>query len=174
MAVTGPRAAYVLALALLVICSSGIADYPNRPGTAAAEPPAIRRADAIPQGRSARGIDVVFYGSGAQVEYDFEVAPGADPGAVKLAVSGADDLRVDGGGDLVLRVGEREIRQGRPIVYQRSAGERVPRDGHYVLRGSEVRFAVDAYDRSKPLVIDGTLLNPSQVPDENWLIAGPR
>jgi len=35
------------------------------------------------------GIDLVYYGNQRQLEYDFVVAPGADPGAIKLAVAGA-------------------------------------------------------------------------------------
>jgi hypothetical protein len=35
-----------------------------------------------------RGIDLVYYGNGRQLEYDFIVAPGADPGVITLA-SGA-------------------------------------------------------------------------------------
>ena len=33
------------------------------------------------------GIDLVYYGSQSQLEYDFVVAPGATPGAISLEVS---------------------------------------------------------------------------------------
>ena len=38
------------------------------------------------------GIDVVFYGNQEQLEYDFVLAPGADPGQIALAMNGAARL----------------------------------------------------------------------------------
>ena len=46
------------------------------------------------------GVDVVYYGAGGQLEYDFVVGPGADASQVALKFEGADDLRVDTNGDL--------------------------------------------------------------------------
>jgi hypothetical protein len=48
------------------------------------------------------GVDVVYYGNRRQLEYDFNVAAGADANLIRLGVEGADGLRIDGGGDLVL------------------------------------------------------------------------
>jgi len=48
------------------------------------------------------GVDVVFYGNQRQLEYDFVVAPGADPKAIRLDVEGARKLRVSARGDVVL------------------------------------------------------------------------
>src|SRR5439155_49910 len=31
------------------------------------------------------GIDLIYYGNGRQLEYDFVVSPGADPAAIRLA-----------------------------------------------------------------------------------------
>ena len=39
------------------------------------------------------GIDVVYYGSDRHLEYDFVLAPGADPGIIELAYEGADRMR---------------------------------------------------------------------------------
>ena len=36
------------------------------------------------------GMDIVYYGNQGQLEYDFVVAPGADPGLVTLAFEGAE------------------------------------------------------------------------------------
>src|SRR5437879_1232125 len=35
------------------------------------------------------GVDAVYHGNQRQLEYDFRVAPGADPGAIRLAFTGA-------------------------------------------------------------------------------------
>ncbi len=49
------------------------------------------------------GIDLVYYGNQRRLEYDFVVAPGADPGRIMLGFEGAEKLEVDAQGDLVLR-----------------------------------------------------------------------
>src|SRR5690349_2202042 len=44
------------------------------------------------------GIDLVFHGRDQLLEYDFEVAPGSDPGTIRLRFENADSLRVDASG----------------------------------------------------------------------------
>ena len=46
------------------------------------------------------GVDVVYYGNQRQLEYDFVVAPGTDPGAIRLHFQGADPLTLDTQGNL--------------------------------------------------------------------------
>src|SRR5215471_3997939 len=46
------------------------------------------------------GIDAVYYGTGNQLEYDFVVAPGADPRAIRLQWDGADRVSIGKDGDL--------------------------------------------------------------------------
>ncbi|MEO6121983.1 MAG: hypothetical protein ABIW46_08145, partial [Acidimicrobiales bacterium] len=70
------------------------------------------------------GIDVVYRGQGAALEYDFVVHPGADPSTIAVAVEGADALTPAAGGDLVASVGASEIRQSAPVVYQERGGAR--------------------------------------------------
>jgi hypothetical protein len=121
------------------------------------------------------GVDLVYYGNqSGQLEYDFVVAPGADPKIITLNVeeglappkraSRAAPLCLDPNGDLMLREGGGDIRFQKPVVYQQDGqGRRHYIDGHYLLRaaqsGSEypksrISFEVAAYDHSKPLVID--------------------
>ncbi|MBI4166258.1 MAG: hypothetical protein HY508_11055 [Acidobacteria bacterium] len=65
------------------------------------------------------GIDLVYYGNQGQLEYDFVVAPGADPRCLVLAVMGANDLEVDDGGDLVTQAGlSVQACFHKPRVYQ--------------------------------------------------------
>jgi uncharacterized repeat protein (TIGR01451 family) len=106
------------------------------------------------------GIDLVYHGSGWQLEFDFLVAAGAEPGAITLAFHGAELLEIDPHGELLVRVAGREIRWLKPILYQQIAG--IPREvaGGYVLRAgsaAQVGFQVGDYDRSLPLVIDPVL-----------------
>ena len=102
------------------------------------------------------GIDLVYYGARQQrLEYDFVVAPGADPRAIRLGFEGVDRFEVDRDGDLLLHVGDAALRFARPLVYQTVAGVRREIPGGWVRDGAfTVGFKVAAYDRSAPLVID--------------------
>ena len=105
------------------------------------------------------GVDLVYYGNQRQVEYDFVVAPGADPSDIKLGFDGIEALSVDDAGDLVLKSGGAEIRQHRPVIYQEADGGRAIVSGRYLLTGShQVAFEISNYDKSKPLVIDPVLV----------------
>jgi hypothetical protein len=98
------------------------------------------------------GVDLVYYGEQRQLEYDFVVAPGADPALIALRLEGAT-ASLDKGGNLI--VGEARFR--KPVVYQEGAGGRTFVDGRYLLHGQRAGFTVAKYDRSKPLVIDPAL-----------------
>jgi hypothetical protein len=104
------------------------------------------------------GIDLVYYGDQGQLEYDFVVAPGADPRQIRIAFDGATSLRVDKDGDLLLRASGESWRFRKPVLYQRVRGEKQPIAGHYTLHGRQVRFTVSSYDVSLPLVIDPVLV----------------
>ena len=71
--------------------------------------------------RSIRGIDLVYYGRPQQLEYDFVVAPGADPSTIKLAFAGVDDATVDARGDLVLQTAGGPLRFQRPVITRPTA-----------------------------------------------------
>ncbi len=104
------------------------------------------------------GVDLVYYGNQRQLEYDFIVRPGADPRVIALEVEGADRLEVDERGDLVVHVGNRQVRQHKPVVYQEIHDVRYKIEGRYVLRGSgRVQFQLGSYDRTQTLVIDPVL-----------------
>jgi hypothetical protein len=104
------------------------------------------------------GVDVVFHGNQQRLEYDFIVAPGADPHAIALDVEGAKRMRITPRGDLVMGVGQSELAMLKPVVYQELAGQRREVAGNFVLRGPHrIGFALGPYDDSQPLVIDPTL-----------------
>src|SRR5205823_149116 len=63
------------------------------------------------------GVDLVYYGNQGKLEYDFVVAPGADPGSVTLEFEGTRNLHIDAG-ELVLGVERGELRQPKPVIYQ--------------------------------------------------------
>jgi hypothetical protein len=101
------------------------------------------------------GIDLVYYGNQRQLEYDFLVAPGADPKAITLRFEGAKQLNVGAHGDLVIRTEGGPIRLQKPTLYQEVEGTRRAVSGGYVIKNAhQVGFQVGAYDTSRPLVID--------------------
>lgn len=102
-----------------------------------------------------RGVDLVFHGNSGQLEYDFVVAPGADPSSIQFRIDGANRMAIDATGALVLSTQAGEIRWNTPSIYQ-GDGTRVEGRFELASRG-RVRFRVAAYDRKRVLVIDPTL-----------------
>jgi hypothetical protein len=103
------------------------------------------------------GIDLAYYGNQGQLEYDFVVAPGADPGVIQMTIQGAQSLALDGQGNLVLHEAAGDVIEQAPVVYQDIGGVRQTVAGQFVLQGNTVGFQLGAYDPSRPLVIDPTL-----------------
>jgi uncharacterized repeat protein (TIGR01451 family) len=124
------------------------------------------------------GVDVVFYGRQGELEYDFVVSAGADPGLIRLAFQGSSPPRRDAQpitpvmaaaqpiipmvaaeqGDLLLDLGGEKLRLSRPVLYQEGSGSRRSVAGDFVIGSTgEVGFRIGAYDASRPLVIDPVL-----------------
>jgi uncharacterized repeat protein (TIGR01451 family) len=104
------------------------------------------------------GIDLVYYGNQGRLEYDFGVAPGSDPGQIRLRFQGPGRWKLATGGDLVLSTSEGELLLKAPRVYQSSGNQRETIAARYVLgRHGEVGFELGPYDRSRLLVIDPVL-----------------
>ncbi len=104
------------------------------------------------------GIDLIYYGNQRQLEYDFVVAPGANPKRIRLQFAGAKRLNLGADGDLTASTTNGQIVFHKPVVYQVNAGERHPIDGQFaMLSKNAVGFALGRYDHAKPLVIDPVL-----------------
>lgn len=67
------------------------------------------------------GIDLIYYSQAGQLEYDFIVSTGADPSAIRLAFTGADDVTIDAHGDLVLKTAAESLRFHNPVPARRWA-----------------------------------------------------
>jgi photosystem II stability/assembly factor-like uncharacterized protein len=108
------------------------------------------------------GVHLVYYGNQRQLEYDFRIDPGANAGRIKLNFEGAQSLRIDPSGDLILTTAAGEVRQKKPFAYQTMNGVRQEVASRYVLKGKHrVGFKLGRYDRSRPLVIDPVLIYSS-------------
>ena len=108
-----------------------------------------------------QGIDAVWYEHEQQLEYDFIVAPQANPKQIALEFTGAESLAIDAGGNLVLHTAAGEIVHHAPIIYQQVKGEKKSIAGKFVLCENTVRFEIGNYDRERELVIDPRIIYSS-------------
>jgi len=119
------------------------------------------------------GIDLHYYGTQRQMEFDWIVAPGADPAQITLGIQGAM-VRLDIQGELRLEIPMGEVRLKKPVAYQRLNGIKQPVEVHYIVEEEgqktkkfieknepaptiHVTLQVAAYERSNPLIIDPVL-----------------
>ena len=77
---------------------------------------------------------MVYYGNQTQLEYDFVVAPRADPSKIVLALDGADWLELDPRGHLLAHVAGGRIELKKPVAYQDVDGVRTDVPIRYAIR----------------------------------------
>ncbi|MGA7620068.1 SBBP repeat-containing protein, partial [Candidatus Binatus sp.] len=105
------------------------------------------------------GIDLIYHGSQqGRLEYDFRLAPGANPNAIRLSFRGAAKLSLNARGDLIVSVGRSKLLEHAPAIYQEGVVGRRTISGGWRLHGAhEASFQTAAYDRTRPIVIDPVL-----------------
>lgn len=103
------------------------------------------------------GVDLVYYGTQGQLEYDFVVAPGASAERIALEFDGAQPT-LAANGDLTLDIRGGDLRFHKPLIYQSKDGSRQAVDGSYIVTSNRVSFALGNYDHSRALVIDPLLV----------------
>jgi Beta-propeller repeat/Domain of unknown function DUF11 len=102
------------------------------------------------------GVDLVYYGDQGKLEYDFRVAPAADPSQIALRFDGAS-ARLDSG-DLILATGQGDVRFHAPHMYQQQGDTQTTIAGSFrQIAENKIGFTIGAYDRSRELVIDPVL-----------------
>jgi hypothetical protein len=118
------------------------------------------------------GVDLAYYGNEGQLEYDFRVAPGAEPSRIAMSFTGASahiagsSANEGDSGDLILSTAYGDVHFHAPRVYQPA----VPKSGNTAgkaeesvtgsfrqLADSKIGFTIGSYDRSRELIIDPTL-----------------
>ncbi len=115
------------------------------------------------------GVDIVAYGSAEGVEYDLRVAPGADPGNLRLKIASdgaarSAEIRLYPTGDLLMTLNGRERRMKKPAIYEEWAAtvsrplRRKEIAGAYELAADgSIAFRVAAHDPGATLVLDPSL-----------------
>ncbi|MCX6626609.1 MAG: SBBP repeat-containing protein [Candidatus Solibacter sp.] len=102
------------------------------------------------------GVELVFYGNQRQLEYDFVVAPGADPGPIAWRIDGAR-ASIDAEGNLALRAPNGPATFQKPVLYQMEGDRKVNVEGSFAVAGNQIHFRVGSYDHSRALIIDPVL-----------------
>jgi len=105
------------------------------------------------------GIDLAYSGSTDCLKYEFVVQPGVAPSTIRLAYRGASRVAIDASGQLEVDTPLGGFHDQAPLAYQDRNGKRIPIPATFRMEGSAdpsaaFGFAVGAYDRSLPLVID--------------------
>jgi hypothetical protein len=120
------------------------------------------------------GIDLLFRGTRGALEYDAELAAGADPRRIALALPGAATVRATPDGGVAATVaGGPALRMAPPVAYQRDArGRRVAVGSRLTVRRGHVGFALGAYDHARPLTIDPSVALSSFVGGKSSAILG--
>jgi hypothetical protein len=105
------------------------------------------------------GIDMAVRGRGGQLKYEFRLDPGADPAQIRLAYGGQERLSLERSGALRIQTALGILRDSRPVSYQLVDRQRVAVASRFVPEnGGAYGFALGAYDRRNPLVIDPGLV----------------
>jgi hypothetical protein len=125
------------------------------------------------------GIDVVYYGTQRELEYDFVMAPHANASAVQIDFDGARTLRTDATGDLLVGIAGGDVWLHKPVAYQEIDGKNRIVAANYRIRGHhEATFELGDYDPSKTLIIDpvlsySTYLGGSNIDGANAIAVAP-
>jgi hypothetical protein len=101
------------------------------------------------------GIDVVYYGTQNQLEYDFVLAPGANPDAIRVKFRGDVHVSLTPEGDIALESGGSRMLQKAPAIFQDG---RTIQGRYTLLAKNEVGFHLARYDRKRALTIDPILV----------------
>lgn len=106
------------------------------------------------------GIDLVFEIREGRLEYDFLIAPHANPNLIRVNVEGGT-LHRTAAGDVLVRFGQHhDFTLKKPDAYQpgSKARENQITQVRYSLRGRDMAFALNNYNHDLPLVIDPALV----------------
>ncbi len=103
------------------------------------------------------GIDLVYHTRQGNLEYDFIVASGADPGKIRLRIEGSEMLKKDASGNLELQTSLGDLLIKAPVTYQEVGKEKKYIASDYEIEGDLISIRLDSYDRTRPLIIDPEL-----------------
>jgi len=106
-----------------------------------------------------KNIDLKVYGIEKQVEYDWIVKVGGDPGDIKFRYKNVKGTRIDEEGNLLIETDFGKLMHKKPVSYQEIGMERKDIDVKFKkIAENTYGFEAGAYDRSRDLIIDPVVL----------------
>lgn len=104
-------------------------------------------------------IDAKIYSEAQSMKTDYIIHKGGNPTQIRMEYRGADDIKVDESGKLIIQTSVNTINELKPYAYQNINGIRREVKCAYKLKGNIVTFHLpDGYDNNKDLIIDPTLI----------------
>ena len=105
------------------------------------------------------GIDLIYYGARGRLEFDFALAAGANPRAIRFRFDGSRRLKVDREGNLIVIATNGYVSFRKPVIYQSGPdnGKDFVDGSFRISAGKTVHFALGHYDHARPLIIDPIL-----------------
>lgn len=97
-----------------------------------------------------KNIDLKWYSSNGELEYDYIVHPLADYHQIRMELSGAKNLHINKKGELEIETPLGTIIEKAPKAYQGG----VIVKSSWVLEGNEISFEIDNYNKEEDLIID--------------------
>lgn len=116
------------------------------------------------------GIDLRIGSEAGNLKYEWIVAPGKDPSAIRLRFEGADGLRLKDG-KLRIKTSVGDVQELKPVVFQYAQDGRHDIACHYRISGDELYYDFpEGWDKSLPLIIDPTVVFCSMTGStaDNW------
>jgi hypothetical protein len=98
-----------------------------------------------------KGIDLIYHGSGSQLEYDFVIAPGSDPAQIRMRFDGLKPLLE--GKDLSFE-GEDKLSVRTLKAFQILDGIKTAVDAKWEIVGDQASIHLGPYDHGHELIID--------------------
>lgn len=103
-------------------------------------------------------IDLEYQTINNGLKYSFIVAPNGNPNKIQILYEGADNIKIDKQGRLIVTTSLGEIIESKPIAWtENSNGNKTPVKAKFEIQNNIVSFVLGSYDNSKKLVIDPEL-----------------
>ncbi len=97
------------------------------------------------------GIGLRFYqNQDGDAEFDLIVNSGANPGDISFVIKGADQIRLDKSGDMLVCNSIRDLIHSAPVSF--SKNHKI--QSSYKLSGNKLSYEIGHYEKSQPLIID--------------------
>jgi len=100
-------------------------------------------------------IDLVVYGSGGRIKYEYHVRPGGEAEKIGMRYEGIRKLSVNEKGQLEIEGSKGVLIEDVPFSYQILDGQRVEVENEYLIENNNImRFKVGKYRKDRELIID--------------------